>query len=28
METEPWPSATYFDGWYADMAGSPVKDGK
>jgi len=26
METEPWPSATYFDGWYADMAGSPVKD--
>jgi SAM-dependent methyltransferase len=26
METEPWPSAEYFDGWYADMVGSPVKD--
>src|SRR5258708_28028151 len=26
METRPRPSAKYFDGWYADMAGSPVKD--
>jgi SAM-dependent methyltransferase len=26
METQPWPSADYFDSWYADMAGSPVKD--
>ena len=26
MQTQPWPSAEYFDGWYADMAGSPVKD--
>ena len=26
MEAQPWPSATNFDGWYADMAGSPVKD--
>jgi len=23
---QPWPSAKYFDGWYADMAGSAVKD--
>src|ERR1019366_5591975 len=26
MQTQPWPSAEYFDGWYADMAASPVKD--
>jgi SAM-dependent methyltransferase len=26
METQPWPSAKYFDGWYAAMAGAPVKD--
>jgi hypothetical protein len=25
MSTPP-PSAHYFDGWYADMVGSPVKD--
>jgi SAM-dependent methyltransferase len=26
METQPWPSAKYFDGWYTDMVGSPAKD--
>jgi Mycolic acid cyclopropane synthetase len=26
METQRWPSAEDFDGWYADMSGSPVKD--
>ena len=26
METNPPPLATYFDGWYGDMVGSPVKD--
>jgi SAM-dependent methyltransferase len=26
MGTQPGPTATYFDGWYADMVGSPVKD--
>jgi hypothetical protein len=26
METHPWPSAEDFDGWYAAMSGSPVKD--
>jgi SAM-dependent methyltransferase len=26
METPSSPLAEYFDGWYADMAGSPVKD--
>lgn len=26
METQPRPLAKYFDGWYADMVGSPVKD--
>jgi ubiquinone/menaquinone biosynthesis C-methylase UbiE len=26
VETQPWPSAKYFDGWYAGMAESPVKD--
>jgi Mycolic acid cyclopropane synthetase len=26
METHPRPSAEGFDGWYADMRGSPVKD--
>lgn len=26
MGTPPWPSAEEFDGWYADMTGSPVKD--
>lgn len=26
METQPVPSARYFDGWYADMTVSPVKD--
>jgi SAM-dependent methyltransferase len=26
MGTQPVPSAKYFDGWYADMAASPVKD--
>jgi hypothetical protein len=26
METHPWPSAEDFDGWYADISGSPVKD--
>ena len=26
MESGPWPSANDFDGWYADMTGSPVKD--
>jgi hypothetical protein len=26
MDPEPGSLAKYFDGWYADMAGSPVKD--
>ena len=26
METQPGPTAQYFNGWYADMARSPVKD--
>jgi SAM-dependent methyltransferase len=26
VETEPGSLADYFDGWYADMTGSPVKD--
>jgi SAM-dependent methyltransferase len=26
MATEAWPSAEEFDGWYAEMTGSPVKD--
>jgi hypothetical protein len=26
MESEPGSPAEYFDGWYADMTGSPVKD--
>ncbi len=26
VQTPPPPSAQYFDGWYADMAGSPAKD--
>jgi SAM-dependent methyltransferase len=26
MEAEPGPLAQYFDNWYADMTGSPVKD--
>jgi hypothetical protein len=26
MEAGPGPLAGYFDGWYADMATSPVKD--
>ena len=26
METQPWPSAEVFDGWYAAMSGSPVRD--
>jgi SAM-dependent methyltransferase len=26
METRPPRTAAYFDGWYADMVGSPVKD--
>ncbi len=26
METQPWPAAKEFDGWYADMVRSPVKD--
>jgi SAM-dependent methyltransferase len=26
METQPRSLAKYFDGWYADMVGSPVKD--
>ncbi|HJY54958.1 MAG TPA: hypothetical protein VJ418_01100, partial [Streptosporangiaceae bacterium] len=26
MEIHPWPSAEDFDGWYAAMSGSPVKD--
>ena len=26
MESEPGSLAEYFDGWYADMTGSPVKD--
>jgi SAM-dependent methyltransferase len=26
VETQPGPTAQYFDGWYADMARSPVKD--
>jgi SAM-dependent methyltransferase len=26
METQPWPQATYFDGWYADMIRSPAVD--
>jgi len=26
MGTPPWPSAEEFDGWYAGMTGSPVKD--
>jgi SAM-dependent methyltransferase len=26
MATRSPPTATYFDGWYADMVGSPVKD--
>jgi len=27
VEPEPGSLAEYFDGWYADMTGSPVKDG-
>jgi hypothetical protein len=26
VEPEPGSLAEYFDGWYADMTGSPVKD--
>jgi len=26
MEPQPGSLARYFDGWYADMTGSPVKD--
>ena len=26
MESQPDSLAKYFDGWYADMSGSPVKD--
>lgn len=26
MEPKPWPDATMFNSWYADMAGSSVKD--